>query len=116
NGQITPDWFEGQVLPPFSDTEANPDRSLFAVEAKFSPKNKPLNPVSTMIVKGNYKLIYLAGYDELGQDSSSLELYDLEKDPEELQNLADSKPSILVELRNELLTEMQKADKPYLAN
>ena len=112
-GQKIPDWFEGQPMPPFADKEPDPQRSLFTVEAKLSSWNKPMNPVTTTIVKGNYKLMYLAGYEELGKDTPSFELYDLENDPQELQNLADSKPSVLSDLKNELLTRMKEADRPY---
>ena len=112
-GQDIPDWFEGTILPPFAGTETDSERSIFAVEAKLDPWDKPLNPVSTTIIKGSYKLIYLAGYEELGENSPSLELYDLENDPEELNDLHAAQPDVLADLKNELLTRMTEADRPY---
>ncbi len=112
-GQKIPDWFEGQVMPPFAETGPDSERSIFAVEAKLSPQDKPMYPVTTTIIKGNYKLMYLAGYGELGENTPAYELYDLENDPQEMQNLAVSQLSILADLRNELLTRMKEADKPY---
>jgi arylsulfatase A-like enzyme len=111
--QGIPDWIEGRVLPPFSGYAAGADRSIYAVEAKFSPDNKPLTNVTTMVVKGRYKLVYYAGYQELGDLKNYSELYDIENDPEELENIDSTHPDVSAELRDELLAKMHEADKPY---
>jgi arylsulfatase A-like enzyme len=114
-GQEIPDWVEGKVVPPFSEADISSDRSIFAVEAKLAsdPKHNPLYPVTTTMVKNNYKIMYFLGYEELGKDGSLYELYDLQNDPEELENLYSSRADIASELRNELLTRLTEANQPY---
>jgi hypothetical protein len=65
------------------------------------------------MVKNNYKIMYFLGYEELGKDGSLYELYDLQNDPEELENLYSSRADIASELRNELLTRLTEANQPY---
>jgi arylsulfatase A-like enzyme len=114
-GHPIPQGLEGTVLPPFADQPASADHSLFCVEAKDTPDSyhEPLHPVSTMIVKGNYKLTRYASYWELGDRDPWYELYDLENDPEEMVDLSTSQPRIAAELRNELETRQAAAERPY---
>ncbi|MGB8212027.1 MAG: sulfatase-like hydrolase/transferase [Anaerolineales bacterium] len=97
-GQTAPEWVEGEVLPGFRDEPAQDSRSVFAVEAKSSPKQGPLNKVSVALVKENYKLIYYRGYPI----TPAPELFDLTNDPEELQDLSRTKPSIAADLQQEI--------------
>src|SRR5512146_2654487 len=112
-GHAIPTGVEGTVMPPFDTPSA--DRSLFCVEAKDTgdASHKPLHPVSTMIVKGKYKLTRYAGYKELGGRDPWYELYDVENDPEEMNDLSASQPGIAGELRDELERRQAAADQPY---
>src|SRR5512146_418175 len=114
-GHPLPNGLEGTVLPPFADQAPSSDHSLFCVEAKDSDDSYhgPLHPVSTMIVKGNYKLTRYAGYWELRDRDPWYELYDLENDPEEMIDLSTSQPRLAAELRDELEGRLAAADKPY---
>lgn len=112
-GQRIPEWTEGQVLPPFDESITKSDRSVFALEATDSKENKPLNPASVMMVKGKYKLTNYFGYDVLKQSGPLFELYDLQNDPEELNNIYDPHAKISIELRDELLEKIKEVDKPY---
>jgi arylsulfatase A-like enzyme len=116
-GHPLPPGLEGSVLPPFADQAASSDRSLFCVEAKDSADSYhgPLHPVSTMIVKGKYKLTRYAGYWELQNRDPRYELYDLETDPEEMIDLSASQPRLAAELRDELERRQAAAEKPYQA-
>jgi choline-sulfatase len=62
SGQPIPDWIEGRILPPFADVPADPQRAVYAVEAKDSEQYGPINPVSLMIVRDGYKQTYYAGW------------------------------------------------------
>lgn len=107
-GYSIPAWVEGKVLPPYN---ANMDdqRSIFAMDAKPSSKFRPLNKATFMMVKGCYKLIYYRGYTGFDE---VFELYDLENDPQELNDLASSKLGLLGELVNELKTAIAANDLP----
>jgi arylsulfatase A-like enzyme len=96
--QAIPNWVEGQVLPGFTDDPTQNERSIFSVEAKSSPKYGTLNKASVALLKGNYKLIYYRGYE----NTPAPELYDLSNDPEELQDLASTEPSIAADLQQEI--------------
>jgi arylsulfatase A-like enzyme len=106
--QAVPAWCEGQLLPGLG---GNPDsqRSIFSVEAATNPAFAPLKTVSVAMRKGNYKLTYYSGY----QDHDIFELYDLEKDPEELVDLYAANPAVASLLKEELLAGLQTADTPY---
>ena len=107
---------EGEILPPFSGRAVNENRSVYAVEAKRSKPRESLSPATTTVVRGNYKLTYFSGYSQLGEVGEYLELYDLEQDPEEMNNLYSRQSSLARELREELTEKIREADKPYQGN
>jgi arylsulfatase A-like enzyme len=98
SGQTRPAWAEGQVLPGFESGSGVNQRSVFAVEAKSSPKTGPLNKATIAVLKNEYKLIYYQGYSQ----NPPPELYNLSSDPEELQNIASANPSIVQDLQKEI--------------
>ena len=112
-GQRVPDQIEGVLLPPFSKTYSQADRNIYVVEARRNPKYAPLNTSTTVLIKENYKLMYFTGYEELG-DEERIELYDLQNDPEELNDLSTSKRETNAEMLNELKQKLAKVDEPYL--
>ena len=112
-GQKVPEWVEGEVLPPFSGKTVNENRSVYAVEAKDTKEGKALSPLTGMVVKGKHKLTYFSGYSQLGEAREYLELYDLEQDPEEMNNLYSRQSSLARELREELTEKIREADKLY---
>ena len=110
-GKQIPSWIEGSVLPPYHPPID--ERSIFALEAK---TNKPLNPLrsaSAMIVKEQYKLTKYFGYNYLPKRNTIIELYDIDDDPEELNDLSATYPSIYKDLLDELNAQINAADKPY---
>ncbi|MEK6221221.1 MAG: sulfatase-like hydrolase/transferase, partial [Chloroflexota bacterium] len=110
-----PDWLEGKVMPPFSGKELSDERAVFCLEARNNPSHDvPIIEATAMIVKNKYKLVKYFGYEELTSGEALFELFDLENDPEELEDLAPSKPQILNSLREELEERLLKADQPYL--
>ncbi len=109
-GQPVPDWSEGSVLPPFAPAAEHP---VFALEATDSKENAPLNPASVMMIKGRYKLTCYFGYAELEGMGPRFELYDLENDPQEMQDLYSESFPVARELRDEILAKVKEVDKPY---
>ncbi len=114
-GREIPEWVEGVVLPPFSETEPPADRKVYALDAT-EIEDGTLNPASVMMVKGKYKLTYYYGYEQLENSSPLFELYDLETDPEELKNLFDSSSEISQGLQRELLEKLKEVNNSYLKN
>lgn len=107
-GLPAPAWSEGRVLPPFAP--ANQDRSVFAFDAKKTPKFGPIRQSTTALFRNNYKLIYYQGYD--GFDGVS-ELFGLENDPDELVDLSSSKKSVAEEMLQEILAKHAEVNAPY---
>jgi arylsulfatase A-like enzyme len=59
--------------------------------------------------KGNLKLMYYTGYEA----DESFELYDLDQDAEELQDLYPDNPSEAKRMKDELLDALDRANQPY---
>jgi len=120
-GQNIPDWCEGELLPPFQTTENNFERSIFAMKPKDYQPNSRLTNGVYVIFKDKYKLMYYSGIDEIqGKKIQGLdpyfELYDIENDPEELNNLYSSNKEIAAGLLKELLSRIHEADTIHLMN
>jgi arylsulfatase A-like enzyme len=108
-GQTIPDWTEGQVLPPYADSQPDSQRSVFAVEAKDSQQYGEIDPVSLMIVKDGYKLTYYSGWErQNGKQDPLVELYHIADDKEEMEDLSETMP----ELKQALLDEVLAQAKP----
>jgi len=113
-GQDIPDWAEGGVLPPFSATPLKADRQIVCLRGKGIEEDQPINKGSAMLVKGRYKLVYIFGYPYDLENGESVELYDLEADPEELTNLYPTQKTLGDSLLAELLASRDNADRRYL--
>jgi hypothetical protein len=112
-GQKKADWTEGKILPPFAP-EQESERNLYILEARRNDQYAPLTVATTALVKGQYKLMYFFGYDELGgPESERVELYDLKNDPEELSDLSGLKPETTTELLNEIKEKVIEVNAPY---
>jgi len=113
-GQDIPNWAEGSVLPPFTDTSLEPERQIVCLRGKGAEKGQPLQKGSVMLVKGRYKLVYIYGYSADPEIGDSIELYDLESDPEELNNLYPAQKTLGDNLLAELRSSLENADRKYL--
>jgi choline-sulfatase len=111
-GKPAPDWTEGAVLPPFAAPD--PERSIFVVRAPKTAPTAPITRASTAIVRANYKLLYFFGFPERGIDEL-VKLYDLEKDPEEMTDLAVSRRDVTETLLAELRGRIREKNRPFTA-
>ena len=108
-------WIEGRLLPPFDQTYRDSSRTIYAVEAKDNEKYGPLEQSTVALLKNEYKLIYYLGYRKYGGTGSGyVELYNIENDPEELNDISSSRHEITAELLNELKQKLAEVDKPYI--
>ncbi|MGB7876910.1 MAG: sulfatase-like hydrolase/transferase [Anaerolineales bacterium] len=109
-GQDIPNWVEGDVLPPFAATPLKADRQIVCLRGEGIKKDQALLKGSAMLVKGRYKLVYIFGFSS----DPSIELYDLEADPEELDNLYPAQKALGDNLYAELRSGLEDADQRYL--
>ena len=111
--QNIPEWCEGEVLPPYRDSEPNPTRSIYALEAKKNDQYQPITNGTGMIIKEQFKMIHYFGFETFKEGEAKYELFDLENDPEEMNNLSKANLNKTIEMINELKATMEEADKPY---
>jgi arylsulfatase A-like enzyme len=109
-GQPVPEWCEGELLPGLGG-EASSQRSIYSVEAKSNYAHQPLTKATFSLIKERYKLILYRGYE--GYEDIA-ELYDLKNDPDELDDLSQSNPSLVREFRAELEAKIKEADQSAL--
>lgn len=109
-GQDLPEWLEGRPLP-VADTPFDSERTIFAIEAKENHRMKPLTKATFSAIRWPYKLIRYIGYH--GYEDVT-ELFHLENDPEELDNLASDRPAIVADLNEELSRNQSAAEERML--
>jgi arylsulfatase A-like enzyme len=107
------DWTDGQILPPFSEGSPDPNRKIYVIESKETKRNSAISQGTLALLRGKYKLVFFFGYDELN-GKELVQLYDIEQDPQELNNLYPSQRSIGDALLSELKSRLAEMNKPYL--
>lgn len=112
-GGRAPYWTEGEVLPPFSDQAPDSNRDIYVMQAKDTKKHDPFTKATLTMIRGRYKIMYFFGYPELG-GKERVELYDIENDPEELNDLYSTMPEIGSVLLKDLKAKLAEMNKPYL--
>lgn len=112
-GHAIPSWTEGIVLPPYASADPDPSRSLYALRATRNDPAAPLTVASTMLVKGRYKMMYYFGYPELAVPEL-VKLYDIQADPEEMNDLVLVQRDAATALLTELKAKLADVNRPYL--
>lgn len=103
-GGSPPEWCEGQVLPGFGGSE-DAERSMFMMQNATNPAYLPLTRGSFGLRKGPYKLTCYRGFPQYDKQDA-FELYNLQDDPEEVNDLYAVKTDIAKDLRAELLARI----------
>jgi arylsulfatase A-like enzyme len=110
-GQEIPRWVEGKLLPGFESTEdANVARSIFPLMARENAAFRPITHATFTIIKGGYELFFYTGYP--GHDDL-FELYHLDEDPDELQNLFSKDITTAAHMKEELLEAIEAANRNF---
>ena len=108
-GKEIPSSLQGRLLPSFGGVEDD-TRSVFAVEAKTNSAFGPLKRATITLMKENYKLIYYGDYPRY---PNVFELYDLQADTDEKQDLFAKAPAAAALLKEELLDTLSLVNKPF---
>jgi arylsulfatase A-like enzyme len=106
-GVPIPDWVEGTPLPLLGGEE-NDQRSMYAIDAFNNSAFKPLTRSTISLTKGPFRLTFY-NYP----DNQQFEFYNLDSDPEELNDLYPSQPAKAVQMQEELLQALSEADRPF---
>ena len=110
-GRPIPNWAEGRILPGFSGTEdANASRSLFPLMAKDNPAFRPIQRATFTLIRDGYELFFFTGYPG---HPNAFELYNLQEDPQELQDLFRRDITTASRMKDELLEAIHKANRNY---
>lgn len=105
--QSIPSWSEGQALPGLGGIEQE-NRSIFSMVAYKNPAHEPITKASLTIIKNKFKLIHYLGYPGY---EDMYELYNLEEDPDELENLYPHRTAIGREMQMELETRITEINQ-----
>jgi arylsulfatase A-like enzyme len=111
SGQQPHPGLEGSILPGLGGQDDR-ERSIYSLVASSNSAFAPLKKATIAMVKGTKKLIYYMGY---GDFDKVAELYDLESDPEEMKDLASADSVTTARMRDELLTALDEANRPFQA-
>ncbi|HTP02505.1 MAG TPA: sulfatase-like hydrolase/transferase [Anaerolineales bacterium] len=108
SGNPVPDWAEGQTLPGFEGSEVG-GHSIFTVDAKNNPSWAPLTRTTITLTKDQKRLTYYNYPNEW----QAFELYDLDEDPEELQNLYGRDLVAGRKMHDELMQRLSEVNAQY---
>jgi len=111
-GRKVPAWVEGAILPPYSGSSPDPNRDIYVMTAKKNGQFQPFTNASMALVRGNHKLVHCFGYPDTQGDI--LQLFDIQSDPEELNNLYLSKPDVAQVLFDVLRAKLTEINQPYV--
>ena len=104
-----PEWSEGKLLPGLGGVE-DEHRSIFSVDAKFNSSFTPLRNYSISLTRDHHRFIH---YSFPKDDYEKFEFYDLGTDPHELKDLYLAKPSLALEMQDELIQKIEDVNKLY---
>ena len=108
-GQPVPPWAEGSLLPGLGGVE-DEHRSIFSVDAKYNSAFAALRNFSISITRDRHRFIH---YSFPKDKYEKFEFYELDSDPNELKDLYSSKPSLAVEMQDELTQKIEEVNSPY---
>lgn len=102
-----PESAEGLILPPYNLQPHTQD--VFALQAEGNMPNQRVRAATAMVIKEEYKLVYYYGYPKLDGSSELFELYNVQDDPQELENLYSPTNTVFKQLRDALFEKLEQA-------
>lgn len=111
DGVGIPGWTEGEVLPAYAGVAQDEGRRIYAVEAKGNPTSTPIKRATVALYQGPYKLIRYLDHRKVAPPD---ELYDLNVDAEEMDNLANSRRDVAQQLGAALDEKLRQVNQAFL--
>ncbi|MBC8503984.1 MAG: sulfatase-like hydrolase/transferase [Chloroflexi bacterium] len=111
--QGIPDWAEGIILPPFGSSTSRVDRDISTIQVERRDSNGRIAEATAMLVRGDYKMMWYFGYEQLEEDTEFVEMYDLARDPEELHNLFSIQKLVADEMLGTLRANIDELNSVY---
>lgn len=108
-GNPIPDWSEGQLLPALGGTPQE-GRSHYSMDAKYNSSFGPLVNYCMSLTRDGHRLVY---YCYPNDDHHTFEFYDLNTDGAEMKDLFAARPSLALEMQDELLQKVQDVNRPF---
>ena len=108
-GKEIPQWVEGRILPGFGGTE-DAARNIFPLMAKDNAAFQPLTHATFVMIKAGYELLLYTGYPG---HADRYELYHLDDDLHELQNLFSKDITTASHMKDELLEAINAANRNF---
>jgi choline-sulfatase len=105
-----PPWSKGQIMPPFTDKSR--ERDMFIMDSRVNQSDASIKKGSYTLIRGSYKLIYYEGYPEL-KGGVYVELYDIDVDPHEMNDLAAIEPDLVGEMVQTIKAKLAEVNEPY---
>lgn len=102
-----PSWTEGVLMPGLGGQE-DFERSIYTIDAKQNAAFSPLETFSIALTKERHRLIYYK-YPQY----EGFEFYNLDEDPEEMNDLYSSQPSRAKQMQDEMLQKLDEVNRPY---
>ncbi len=110
-GNRIPDWVEGTALPNLGG-EPQGGRSVFSMDAKMNSSFTPLRNYSIAMTRDGHRLTH---YSYPKDKYEKYEFYDLDTDPQEVNDLYPLKTSLALKMQEELEQKMHEVNKPFPA-
>ncbi|MGZ9236051.1 MAG: sulfatase family protein [Anaerolineales bacterium] len=108
-GNPIPAWAEGKLLPGLGGVH-DEGRSVFSLDAKTNSSFTPLVNFSISITRDHQRLAY---YKYPKNNYEKYEFYDLNADPQELNDLYPSSLALAIEMKDELSEKIEEVNRPY---
>jgi arylsulfatase A-like enzyme len=112
--QTIPNWLEGNILPPFVDLPSTKERNIYSFETRKETKGKLIDKATATLIRGEYKIIYYFGYEELDPPGELIELYNIKSDPEEMKDISKDHHILAVEMVDLLKSKLEEINLPYV--
>jgi arylsulfatase A-like enzyme len=106
-GAPSPAWAEGRLLPGLGGEE-DPNRSIYSIDAKMASSFSAFNQFSISLTKQRHRLIQYQ-YPHY----SGFEFYNMDDDPEEMNDLYPSQPALAKQMKDEVLQKVEEFNRPY---